>query len=581
MLVRGLVLFVVSLVAAAPPQPTGDKAVICHYYNWAIYRNGHCQYQPSDIDPDLCTHIIYAYATLSGDTNPTLSSSDPNADLPEGHDGYHKVTALKKKNPNLKVLLASGGYMAGGGAFSYAFRTAESRDNLAANTISFLKKYGFDGLSVDWMWPGVVSIDDWDNLRRGGKVLRAAYDKEGMILAVTVSASPATMPQYHADGLNYFHFVQVYSMDFRGRWDRITGPPTALKKCDEDTLDAADKLNVDYAIQFYLKAGVKPLHLVMGTCTEGRSFQLSDPHHHKMGSPSTGGGGSAGVCLPERGVWGYNEFCLDPHSGWNHVEAKECAVEYHYKKDEWVSIESAATMYAHGAYAAENNLAGASVWSLDTDDFHGKCGDKRYPLINALKDGLNGGDGPTTTPKPTTSPKPTTTPKPPPTTTPKPDPTTTQPTTTHKPDPTTTKPPPTTTTKPVPTTTKPKPTTTPKPDPTTTKPTTTHKPDPTTTKTPPTTTTKPVPTTTKPNPTTTPKPVPTTTHKKPTTPENCIPECHKEGFLRNFCNCQLYYECQLMPNGQFWRLPHRCHNDLVFDLVTNKCVSLADVPECQ
>merc|ERR1719369_433612 len=105
MLLTGLLLFVVTLAAAAPPQNTGGKAVLCYYYNWALYRSGDCKYEPGDIDANLCTHIIYAYATTSGDVSPVLTSSDPNADLPEGQDGYNKVTSLKKQNPDLKVFL--------------------------------------------------------------------------------------------------------------------------------------------------------------------------------------------------------------------------------------------------------------------------------------------------------------------------------------------------------------------------------------------------------------------------------------------------------------------------------------------
>merc|ERR1712212_1128505 len=101
-----------------------------------------------------------------------------------------------------------------------------------------------------------------------------------------------------------------------------------------------------------------------------------------MGSTTTGWGGEYYPCLLTDGIVGYNEFCQVADKDWTHVEAKECAAEYHYRGDQWISVESAATMKAHGEYAAANGLAGAAVWSLDTDDFTGVCGDK-YPLINA------------------------------------------------------------------------------------------------------------------------------------------------------------------------------------------------------
>ena len=42
--------------------------VVCYYTNWAWYRKGVGKYVPEDIDPRLCTHIIYAFATLDPNT---------------------------------------------------------------------------------------------------------------------------------------------------------------------------------------------------------------------------------------------------------------------------------------------------------------------------------------------------------------------------------------------------------------------------------------------------------------------------------------------------------------------------------
>lgn len=39
---------------------------MCYFTNWAWYRQGVGKYLPSDIDPDLCTHIVYGFAVLNG-----------------------------------------------------------------------------------------------------------------------------------------------------------------------------------------------------------------------------------------------------------------------------------------------------------------------------------------------------------------------------------------------------------------------------------------------------------------------------------------------------------------------------------
>lgn len=45
-----------------------DYKVVCYFTNWAWYRNGEGKYKPEDIDPTLCTHIVYGFAVLNPST---------------------------------------------------------------------------------------------------------------------------------------------------------------------------------------------------------------------------------------------------------------------------------------------------------------------------------------------------------------------------------------------------------------------------------------------------------------------------------------------------------------------------------
>lgn len=64
---------------------------------------------------------------------------------------YKRVTALKKLNPSLKVLLSIGSVNAD--VFSTVAASEESRMNLARSSKLFLETYNFDGIDVDWEKP--------------------------------------------------------------------------------------------------------------------------------------------------------------------------------------------------------------------------------------------------------------------------------------------------------------------------------------------------------------------------------------------------------------------------------------------
>ena len=49
---------------------------VCYYTNWSQYRHGEGKFLPSDIDPTLCTHLIFAFGKLVGNTVQKLEGND-------------------------------------------------------------------------------------------------------------------------------------------------------------------------------------------------------------------------------------------------------------------------------------------------------------------------------------------------------------------------------------------------------------------------------------------------------------------------------------------------------------------------
>ena len=72
-----------------------DPQVFCYMTSWSQKRPGAGKFAPEDIDASLCTHVIYAFATLK---NHKLTEADD-----KDGEMYERVVKLREKNPNLKV----------------------------------------------------------------------------------------------------------------------------------------------------------------------------------------------------------------------------------------------------------------------------------------------------------------------------------------------------------------------------------------------------------------------------------------------------------------------------------------------
>lgn len=92
--------------AAAVHDPNEKYKIVCYYTNWSQYRPEVGKFMPEDIDPDLCTHVIFAFGWLK---KGKLSSFESNDETKDGKVGlYERIAKLKEANPELKTLLAIG-----------------------------------------------------------------------------------------------------------------------------------------------------------------------------------------------------------------------------------------------------------------------------------------------------------------------------------------------------------------------------------------------------------------------------------------------------------------------------------------
>lgn len=46
-------------------DPATTAKLVCYFTNWSRYRTGAGKFLPENIDPFLCTHLVYAFAILN------------------------------------------------------------------------------------------------------------------------------------------------------------------------------------------------------------------------------------------------------------------------------------------------------------------------------------------------------------------------------------------------------------------------------------------------------------------------------------------------------------------------------------
>ncbi|XP_041362416.1 acidic mammalian chitinase-like [Gigantopelta aegis] len=361
---------------------------VCYYASWSKWRPGAGKFLVSDIDPHLCTHIIFAFAGFDKGTSTLTTPTRDERTM------YAQLNALKTKNPQLITLLAVGGWNAGSESFSRLTGNPTKRSDFVAALVKQVKQYDFDGVDIDWEYP--QSVEDKNNYVVLLKDLYSAFKHSQVqserlsdyLIACAVPVTQYRLQFYDVPGMTqYVNFFNVMTYDYHGSWEKHTGYNSPLFKRKAESHGHAT-FNTDWAMRHWVKLGTPKEKLNLGIATYGRSWILNSVHLNGIGAPANKPG-QGQKYSQEAGILSYYEICTKLPGGKKLFDS-ESRVPYFVDGTLWVSYDSPRSVTEKAQYVKTNNIGGVMFWTIDFDDFNNQCGGGKYPLLCSVNNVLEG-----------------------------------------------------------------------------------------------------------------------------------------------------------------------------------------------
>uniref|UniRef100_A0A3Q3FSG9 chitinase n=1 Tax=Labrus bergylta TaxID=56723 RepID=A0A3Q3FSG9_9LABR len=342
--------------------------LMCYYNSKAADRPAVGKFRVSDIDPDKCTHLIFAFSDIRKNELVPTAVNDVQQ--------YIEFNALKQRSVlksinTVEITLPS--------LNSRSVSVNTPLEVFIKSVIKLLRAFNFDGLNLDWRYP---AEEDKQRFTELCKELETAFVDEGtsnnqerLILTASVSAEKSTIDaSYDVKHIAmHLDFINVLTFDFHGPWESVTAHHSPLFQGSQDTGDAI------YSNTYWRDKGAPEEKLNMGFGAFGRAFYLSSSSS-AVGAPASGPGDD-GCFTGEEGFWAYYEVFL--HGGVQTHLICDQKVPYATTYSQWVGFDDTTSISTK--VSISNNFGGAFVWSLDLDDFTGQfCNQGKCPFVNHL-----------------------------------------------------------------------------------------------------------------------------------------------------------------------------------------------------
>lgn len=374
---------------------SGQSPLVIGYYpGWGIYGRG---FEIADLPGEKLTHVNYAFANLVGgqcvlgdpwaDVERHLPGdpwSGPGSDAPY-FGNFRQLDLLQEQHPGLQTLISVGGWTWSGN-FSDAARTPASRALFATSCADFMETYGFDGIDIDWEYPGGGGLasnttrpKDPENFTLLLQALRSELDARGVaagrhyLLTIAAPAGADKIAKLEVEQIHpLLDFINVMTYDLNGSWSPVSNFNAPLYASPGDPTSTPG-INADAAIQNYLGRGVPAGKVVMGIPFYGRAVQGVADVNSGLFQPFTGvpfgtwddgASGATGMFdyadiatnyLNQPGIDAYRD--TDAGVPWLHEPASGLFLSY----------DDPASLALKKQYVLDNWLGGVMIWEMSSD----------------------------------------------------------------------------------------------------------------------------------------------------------------------------------------------------------------------
>lgn len=171
-----------------------------------------------------------------------------------------------------------------------------------------MMEYGFDGVDIDWEYPGAPdrggSDEDIDNFPLMLTAIRKAfndYGKGSWGISITAPSSYWYLRWFNLPEIvKHVNFINLMSYDLHGIWDETN-------EIGKQILAHTNLTEVDRALELFWRNEISPSLINLGVAFYGRSYKLADASCTKPGCPFDVAG-KAGPCTGTKGYLSYREI---------------------------------------------------------------------------------------------------------------------------------------------------------------------------------------------------------------------------------------------------------------------------------